>query len=446
MLSVPKAAEPLVSAMSCVFTRPTFERFRLLMIGAILTGGRHCLSQILWSVLGWSSGHWTDFYRVFSRAPWSMWPLAHVLAAAVLQLIPASKTVYLVFDDTLCRHSGPKVYARGNFRDSLRSTKTANVFSHGHRWLVVSILFKPPLVSRYWALPVLTAMCRTPQQDKADKRRHKTDVHLARLLTRTLARWFPQRRFQAIGDGEYGRRDLARDLLDAKVTMVARLPAHAALYDDPPAAKGRGRPRQRGKKQRCPREAIKGKRFRAVKVRWADGSLRSVKVYSAVARWSRPGHGFVPIRWVCVRQEDGHEHYLFSTDLSLTVEQIVGTYSLRWSIEVTFQLCREHLGLESPRQRAAKSVERMTPCLFGLFTLVTLIYAASVRGRTMPEKLTRCSPWYTKAEPTFSDAMAHVRGLFIKSIFFAGPSKQGPATFARHEKQTRWLLGLARAA
>jgi hypothetical protein len=37
MLSVPKAAEPLVSAFSAAFTRPTFQRAVVLILGAILS-------------------------------------------------------------------------------------------------------------------------------------------------------------------------------------------------------------------------------------------------------------------------------------------------------------------------------------------------------------------------------------------------------------------------
>ena len=165
-----------------------------------------------------------------------------------------------------------------------------------------------------------------------------------------------------------------------------------------------------------------------------------MKVYSDVARWSRPGQGFVTIRWVCLRKDDGFRAFLFSTDPSMTPEQIVETYSLRWNIEVTFQLCREHLGLESPRQRAAKSVERMTPCLFGLFTVVALVYAASVAGRTVPKKLARSRPWYTKTEPTFSDALAHVRGLFLRALFIAPRSGAHTATSPPWPDATALLL------
>jgi hypothetical protein len=44
-------------------------------------------------------------------------------------------------------------------------------------------------------------------------------------------------------------------------------------------------------------------------------------------------------------------------------QQIVGLYTGRWSIEVTFQEVRAHLGFTTPRNWSKKSVLRTPPCL-----------------------------------------------------------------------------------
>ena len=71
----------------------------------------------------------------------------------------------------------------------------------------------------------------------------------------------------------------------------------------------------------------------------------------------------MPIRWVFVHDLDGtHEdRYFFSTDISLSPSKIIALYTARWSIEVTFQETREHLGPPAPRNRKDKSVLR-TEC------------------------------------------------------------------------------------
>ncbi len=61
------------------------------------------------------------------------------------------------------------------------------------------------------------------------------------------------------------------------------------------------------------------------------------------------------------------------TDEAASPEQLLNWYIHRWNIEVTFQEARVHLGIETQRQWTKRAVERTTPCLFGLFTLVVLL-------------------------------------------------------------------------
>jgi hypothetical protein len=53
-------------------------------------------------------------------------------------------------------------------------------------------------------------------------------------------------------------------------------------------------------------------------------------------------------------------------------------------------------------------VLRGGPCLLGLFSLVSLIYA---RLSKTSRPAIRKTPWYDKSEPTFSDALYAVRRL-----------------------------------
>ena len=75
-------------------------------------------------------------------------------------------------------------------------------------------------------------------------------------------------------------------------------------------------------------------------------------------------------------------------------------------MEVTFREVRDHLGVETQRQWSEKAIARTTPCLLGLFSLVTLL-AAQLSQRARLQVLT-CA-WYRKPRLTFSDALAAVR-------------------------------------
>jgi hypothetical protein len=73
---------------------------------------------------------------------------------------------------------------------------------------------------------------------------------------------------------------------------------------------------------------------------------------------------------------------------------------------VTFEESRAHLGVETQRQWSDLAIERQTPCLLGLYSVVTLLGHALHRASPIA---IRTAAWYPKAEATFSDVLAAVR-------------------------------------
>jgi hypothetical protein len=97
---------------------------------------------------------------------------------------------------------------------------------------------------------------------------------------------------------------------------------------------------------------------------------------------------------------------LLCTDPARDPLQIIRWFVRRWQVEVTFQETRAQLGIETQRQWSDRAVARTTPCLLGLFSIVTLL--AAQLGR--PARLTVLTDsWYRKPHPTFTDALAAVR-------------------------------------
>src|SRR6266496_2265610 len=78
----------------------------------------------------------------------------------------------------------------------------------------------------------------------------------------------------------------------------------------------------------------------------------------------------------------------------------------RWPIEVTFEESRVHLGVETQRQWSDLAIERSTPCLFGLYSLVVLLGLVLHPNGAIPVRQTA---WYPKTQATFSYILATVR-------------------------------------
>ena len=94
---------------------------------------------------------------------------------------------------------------------------------------------------------------------------------------------------------------------------------------------------------------------------------------------------------------------LLCTDLSATATQIIEWFVPRWNIEVTFQELRAHLGVETQRQWSDRAIGRTAPCLFGLFSLVTLMTIQLIGEDPLPVAQTA---WYRKEQATFSDVIS----------------------------------------
>ena len=408
MLLPPEAA-PLLALFAAEFTSPTAARVHVLTAAAILTTGRRTVAGVLRTLRHLAPGHATAYRRVLSRAEWSGLALGCALARLVVARLPADAPVLLVGDDTVDGHTGRTVYGKARHRDPVRSSHAFTAWRYGHKWVVLAVLVRFPFAARPWALPVLVDLYRSGADDLARGRPHRTPAQVMCRLLRLLLIRVPGRRFVFAGDAGYGSHEVARFCRRhrARLTLVSKLHPEANLYDPPGPYRGVGRPPAKGARRAKPSQAAgPDARRDELTVDWYGGGTRKVGVVGEAAHWFKSGRGLVALRWVSVHDRTGthRDEFLYATDPALTPAQIVGYYCGRWSIETTFQEVRAHLGLETTRGRCAKTVTRAAPCLFGLYTVVALIYDVT------PAALrTGAIAWPGKMTVTFSDALACVR-------------------------------------
>lgn len=142
-----------------------------------------------------------------------------------------------------------------------------------------------------------------------------------------------------------------------------------------------------------------------------------MEVCTGTALWYRYGSQPLPIRWVLTRDPDGKRppKAIFSTDPTQSAEEIIKDFMKRWSLEVSFEEGRAHLGIETQRQWSDRAIERSTPLLFGLFSLVALFGRALHPDGQLP--VTQAA-WYRKRTATFHDVLALVRRqLWVQETF-----------------------------
>lgn len=402
----------LIVAFAPLFSKPVFQHVQLLLQGAILAPGKRTVTSVL-RVMGKSQEkHFQNYHRVLNRAVWSSLAAGQILLSLLISTFAPSGTVVLGLDDTIERRRGDKIAARGIYRDPVRSSRSHFVKASGLRWLSLMLLVRVPWAGRVWALPFLTALCPSQRYCRERGRAHRKLTDRARQLMLLIARWLPQREIVVTADSSFA----ALELLDAvrqHVTVVTRLRLDAALYEPAPKrVRGQmGRPRKKGRRLPTLEQVANdgARRFKRVTVKgWYEEGERTVEVMSGTCVWYHTGLPAVPIRWVLIRDPEGEfdTQALLSTKLDATPQQILEWFVRRWQMEVTFEEARAHLGMETQRQWSAKAIARTTPCLLGLYSLITLL-AGSLCEQ---QKLTiRRDAWYSKESATFSDTIAMVR-------------------------------------
>jgi hypothetical protein len=448
-MNVPACAMPVLSMFRPAFSTPTYHRMLVLALAAILTTGRRTVTNLIRTARSQAPGHVSSYHRVFSQRRWSTWALARTLTAFLLDHVVPPGPVLLAGDDTVTEHPGPQVFGKGRHRDGVRSTHSYTAYRWGHKWVVMSVLVKFPFATRPWALPVLVALYRPPEWDRLHGTRHKTPAHLARLLLARLMRWFPQHHFIFVGDSGYGTSESARFCHQHRqhLTLVSKFYGDAALYEPPPPRRRRtiGRPRVKGQKLPSPQEVVAQTKCRTrLAVAWYGGTSRDIEVVTGTGHWYRIGEALVAVRWVYVHDCTGthRDEYLFTTALSLCPQQIVECYTQRWSIETTFQECREYLKLESTKCYGQQTVLRFTPCLFGLYTIVVLLYLQLPALLRLPIRMT----WRGKSTTTFADMITCVRRAIWQQWFFHTSTETQPFSKLSKSLQETILCALAPAA
>ncbi len=156
---------------------------------------------------------------------------------------------------------------------------------------------------------------------------------------------------------------------------------------------------------------------------WYGEKKRKIEITSGKCVWYHVGKEVVPMRWVIIRDplKKFETQALLGTKTEASPKQIIEWFIKRWQVEVTFEESRRHLGIETQRQWSDKAINRTTPCLYGMFSLLTMV----VQELSKSGKLKiRSAVWYDKELATFSDAIGCVRQyLWEKRSFQTSPKK-----------------------
>src|SRR6266699_5190777 len=252
---LPTSCDPLpprfisrLAGFADLFTRPTWSNVLVLLAGVILAPGRRTVTSAL-RILGRDQDRdFCTFHRVLNRAAWTSRAIAGRLLLLLVKTFVPSGPVVIGIDDTIERRWGPKISARGIYRDPVRSSKGHFVKASGLRWLSAMLLVRVPWADRIIALPFLTLLAPSKRFYTGKTRAPKTLLDWARQAALQIRRWLPNRYIVLVADTAFAAIEFLAAVRN-HVCVVTRLRLDANLFDfPPPKRKGRGRPPIKGQR------------------------------------------------------------------------------------------------------------------------------------------------------------------------------------------------------
>jgi hypothetical protein len=445
----------LLIPFQAVFTQPSFQLFRTLTTGWVLSVRHRFVTELIYSGDKVGDGHWSRFHRFFSHNVWSLDDLCLVLTRLLLAAFAPQGIIRLALDDTLCRKRGLNLFGAGMHHDPLLSSKAVKLVSWGHNWVVLCLIVSLPswAPTKTFALPIAFRLYLNLQGNNKGKKKkkpldnrshastnqatktkikgkkptcgtHRTRPELGLELLCWLAAAFPERLFAVAADSLYGGRSILSHL-PTNVHLLSRVHPNGVLYEPAPTPE----PGTPGRKRK------KGKRLSAM-TDWAHdatpwtalhfdqfGLHADLSVKTRQGLYYKAGRQRM-LSFVLVQDNSGKRplSIFYSTLLDWTAPQILSAYASRWSIEVTFENGKQLLGFEDPANRLPKAVQRTAPIGMILISLITLWFHQEGHSHVRFP----CRPWYThKKEPSFGDMLGTLRRLSWTELWEGVGDNQG---------------------
>lgn len=392
---------PLLQVFTAAMTEPTAESFRQLVTGWIFAPRRTIIGGLRATE---PTKHHSAYHRVFANARWSIDRVGLAMFDLIAKLTDQS-VYHLVGDDTLIHKTGLKVYGAGMHRDACQSSSGFTSFRWGHCWVVLCVLVpsrNDP--TRKYAIPVLMRLYLNTKTNAKLRRKHRKKTDLMLEMINVLADHAAGQSLHFLGDSAYtGGRMLEQ--IQPSVGVTGRLGPDARLCEAPrPKKPGRGRPPRRGPMLPKPVEMLARKGLRRTKINLYQQSSFHVRITSVICRlYLAPEREVKVVVVEHLRGGRGTEVF-YSTDSTLTEEEVLQRYSWRWPVETTFQDTKGHLGLGEPQNRATQAVRRTTPSMMYLYGLIVLWHEYF---REEAGEFVRI--WRGKQHASFADMLATLR-------------------------------------
>lgn len=395
----------------------------ILAHGWSLASNRHTIATYLWLSGATSVKHFSRYYAFLSGRFFNvMDQLWSSVIAMIDRMIPIGEVIRLKIDSTTRKKSGRHIHGRGTYRNGAGTARQEYRTLLGLHFVtgIITITFGNYQLN----VPIGIELYLKEHCAKELELPFKSRSQLARKLIDRVAKRLPHRNIRVTVDGDYATK-VFLESLPANVHSVGRFPIDGKLYHpyDPAQYKGRGRHRLKGKCIGAPRDlmhSVDG---------WMphpDEADTEIKVVTGI--W----HSVFPkqqIQVVVVRRFNTDDpkkkvvEAFYTTDLQLSVNDILDEYRNRWDIEIDFRDANAYYGLAKDQCRKYRRIVAINNFRMLMAASRTLFCIHQLQ-KAEELNLIRNRPWYRQKKQlsqlnieTISREILQAQGIFPTPCF-----------------------------
>jgi len=387
-----------------LFPTPSEQTFTALAYGwAVASGERQTITTYLWLTGATSVKHFSCFYRFLGgalyEARWQVW--ARIIRCAA-QWVPAEAVIVLRVDDSTKKKAGRQIEGVGRYRNGAGSARQEYRTLRGLNFVWGQMRVPVPgWPGQRVSIPIgLSLYLKAAQAQKLNVP-YQTRSALAREIVDFVAAQLPTRRIRVVGDGGYATKDTLQQL-PATADVVSRMLITGKLYAPPPprTTARRGCPPKKGPLLGSPKTLARKR---------AGWQPHPTEAGALVQAWTGLWHTVLPGRLIQAvvvrrplqrrRRQPGQRKPLppveavFTTDLTLSLADILAQYRERWAIEITIRDSNAYAGFGQDQCRKREHVVGANTLRLVLVAARTLWFVEHTT-RTPTIELRRYRPWY----------------------------------------------------
>lgn len=374
--------EVLFEPFRSLFSKAGFRYFRVFVFVLAHLDGRLWVTKVILSNL--LGRHFTNFYRFLESKTWTTEKVARQVWAMCQPVAQQQKRLFVALDDTVSQKAGRHFDGLGVHHDPMNKQHPKGL-SRGHCFVCLAALAQQGCGH----FVALFLSCALYVQKKAcqEGRTFATKLVLAADLVKALP--VPEEtQVLAVCDGAYAKKNFVEPVTKSGRGVISRLRSDTPFYDLPPARRKlpngnypSGRPKEYGKKYKAQHWAKNMGTWREVTLLLYGRSV-TLQIKTRVVLQRTLG---VQMRLVAVKWEERPVVFFFSTDTTMTAEEIVQCVGARFAIETGFRDAKQSFGFSTYQvRRETRFVRLVHLCLWA-------------------QTLLRLSCWHARPEPIYGE-------------------------------------------